>query len=167
LVAQLRGGADFKALAAANSEREDQSGERTAPKDGGNVGSFPLPELREEIAGAIKLIKVGAVSDPLKSEAGYQILRVDERVPGSDVAVFNENKVREAIAMERSPQARLDYMQNLRNEAYIQLSESYYPGVAPLLKLKPQSIVQTSGEAGPRTPEKKGKGKFLKIFPKP
>ena len=165
LTAQLRGGADFGALAAANSEREDQNGERSAPKDKGKVGTFVVPELRDDIAGAIKVVKVGAVSDPLKSEGGYQILRVDERVPGSDIAVFNENKVREAMTVERSPQKRLDYLQNLRNEAYIKISENYYAGVAPLLKLKPEAVVQTTGEA--RAPEKKGKGKFLKIFPKP
>ena len=108
-----------------------------------------------------------AVSDPLKSEGGYQILRVDERVPGSDAAAFNENKVREVMTMEQATQKRLEYLQKTRNESYIKLSENYYAGVAPLLKLKPEAIVQTSGEVGPRAPEKKGKGKFLKIFPKP
>ena len=167
LVAQLRGGADFGALAAANSERQDQNGERTALKDKGKVGTFPAPELREDIGAAIKNVKVGTVSDPLKSADGYQILRVDERVLGSDTPVFNENRVREAITIERSPKAREDYLQNLRNEAYIKVSENYHDGVASLLKLKPEAIVETTGDAGTRVPEKKGKGKFLKIFPKP
>ena len=165
LVAQSRGGAEFGALAAANSDRQDQNGERMALKDKGKVGTFPVPDLREDIATAIKNIKVGAISDPLKSPEGYQILRVDERIPGSDASVFNENKVREAIAMERSPKAREDYLQNLRNDAYIKISENYHDGVASLLKLKPEAVVVKTGEAGP--PVKKGKGKFLKIFPKP
>jgi peptidyl-prolyl cis-trans isomerase SurA len=165
LVAQSRGGADFGALAAASSDRQDQNGERMAPTDKGKVGTFPVPELREDIAAAIKNIKVGGTSDPLKTPEAYQILRVDERIPGSDASVFNENKVREAIAMERSPKAREDYLQKLRNEAYINISENYHDGVAQLLKLKPEAVVVKTGEAGP--PVKKGKGKFLKIFPKP
>src|SRR5262249_12532903 len=47
LVAQLRAGAEFKALAGANSERE-KNGQRTAPTDGGRVGTFEVPSLRED-----------------------------------------------------------------------------------------------------------------------
>ena len=45
LVAQLRAGTDFKTVASANSERE-KNGQRTAPQDGGKVGSFELPNMR-------------------------------------------------------------------------------------------------------------------------
>lgn len=166
LIAQLRAGADFKELAIANSERE-QSGERTAAKTGGAVGTFEVPSLREDIAAAIKSVPAGKVTDPIHSNDGYQIIRVDARSAGSDASVFNENQVREAITMERSPKAREDYLQNLRNEAYIRIAESYHDGVAPLLKLKPEAIVERTDDGGPITPEKKKKGKFLKIFPRP
>jgi peptidyl-prolyl cis-trans isomerase SurA len=165
LVAQLRGGADFGALAAANSERE-QNGERTAPKTKGKVGAFEVPNLREDIATAIKNVKAGAVTDPVRSNDGYQIIRVDERTPASDASVFNENQVREAMTIERSPKAREDYLQGLRNEAYIKVAKDYQEGVAPLLKLKPEAVVITSGD-GSVPEKKKGKGKFLKIFPRP
>src|ERR1041384_6209846 len=45
LAAQARGGADFKALAAAQSEREDQNGKRIAQETGGQAGTFTLDEL--------------------------------------------------------------------------------------------------------------------------
>jgi hypothetical protein len=82
---------------------------------------------------------------------------------------FNENQVREAITMERTGKQREDYLQNLRNEAYIKISENYRQSVAPLLKLDPQKMadnadVQTGSSSKP--PEKK-KGKLLGIFPKP
>src|SRR5689334_2357420 len=48
LITQARAGADFAALAAANSERE-KNGERTAPKDKGYVGEFDVPSLREDL----------------------------------------------------------------------------------------------------------------------
>ena len=53
LVTQLRAGADFAKVAAANSERE-ANGVRVAPQNGGKVGTFEMPSLRDEIANAIK-----------------------------------------------------------------------------------------------------------------
>jgi peptidyl-prolyl cis-trans isomerase SurA len=166
LVAQLRAGADFGAIAAANSEREE-NGVRVAPKTHGEVGTFEVPNLRSDIAEAIKNVKVGAATDPVRTNDGYQIFRVDKRTPASDASVFNENQVREAITAERSPKAREDYLQHLRDEAYITIAPDYQEGVAPLLKLKPEAVVITTGDGSTGPEKKKGKGKFLKIFPKP
>jgi peptidyl-prolyl cis-trans isomerase SurA len=134
LVTQLRAGGNFAALASANSERE-KDGVRTAPKDSGKVGNFETPYLREDIAAAIKDVKVGGVSDPIKGADGYQILHVDERTPASATSDFNDNKVREAITIERQPKEREIFVQNLRNEGFIKISDSYRTGVEPLLKL--------------------------------
>lgn len=164
LVTQLRAGADFAKVAAANSERE-QNGVRIAPQNGGKVGAFLLPNLRDEIANAIKTVAVGGVSEPLRTNDGYQIFRVDERTPASTAATFNENQVREAITMERSKKARDEYLQTLRNDAYIKISQNYRDSVAPLLNLPPEKTAQTTTSSGEK-PEKK-KGKLLGIFPKP
>lgn len=165
LVRQLRAGADFKALAAANSERE-ANGVRTAPQTGGKVGAFEVPNLREDIANAIKNVKAGGVSEPLRTNDGYQILRVDERVPGSTTATFNENQVREAITIERGEKKREEYLQSLRDEAYIKISENYRAAVAPILKLAPEKTADNSSTSTSEKPEKK-KGKILGIFPRP
>ncbi|HXD33559.1 MAG TPA: peptidyl-prolyl cis-trans isomerase [Pyrinomonadaceae bacterium] len=166
LVAQLRAGGDFKALAVTYSERE-QGGERTAIKTQGLVGVFETPLLRDDVAKVIKNIPSGSVTDALRTNDGYQIFRVDSRTAGSDAATFNENQVREAITIEKSPKAREDYLQDLRNESYIKVSESYRADLMPLLKLKPEAIVETTADAESRPAPKKSKGKFLKIFPKP
>ncbi len=158
LVTQLRSGADFGALAAANSERE-LNGERVAPQNKGKVGRFEMPNLREEIAKQIKSVKVGGVSDPLKINDGYQILRVDERTEASNAAVFNENQVREAITMERSAKEREMYVSNLRNDAYIKISDSYRASVEPLLKLNTAAAAKsdesTSGKNADKNKSKK------------
>ncbi|HEX7297245.1 MAG TPA: peptidyl-prolyl cis-trans isomerase, partial [Pyrinomonadaceae bacterium] len=134
LVAQLRAGADFTSLVTSNSERE-KNGQRTAPQDKGRVGTFEVPSLREDIAAAVKDIKVGGVTDPIKTDSGYQILRVDERTPAGTTPTFNENQVREAMMVERQPKEREAYLQKLRNEAFIKLSDTYRASVEPLLKL--------------------------------
>ena len=134
LVTQLRAGADFGATAAANSERE-KNGERTAPKDKGSVGEFDVPSLREDLAEALKNLKAGGVTDPIRTNEGYQILRVDERIAAGATPVFNDNRVREAMLGERQPKERETYLQTLRNEAFIKVTETYRAGVEPLLKI--------------------------------
>ncbi len=151
LVTQLRAGADFGAVAAANSEREI-GGQRVAPENKGKVGTFEVPNLRTDIADAVKNLKVGGVSDPLRSDSGYQILRVDERVSGAVTATFNENQVREAITIERSPKEREVYLQNLRNDAYVKVSESYRDSVMPLLKLNTPAAAKATGSKDEKKP---------------
>jgi peptidyl-prolyl cis-trans isomerase SurA len=166
LVTQLRAGADFSKVAAANSERE-VNGVRTAPQNGGKVGAFEVPNLREDIANSVKNVKVGGVSDPLRTNDGYQIFRVDERTPGSTTATFNENQVREAITIERGTARRDEYLQTLRNEAYIKISDNYRAAVAPLLKLAPEKTAENNGSSTAGEKPEKKKGKLLGIFPKP
>ncbi|MFN2511766.1 MAG: peptidyl-prolyl cis-trans isomerase [Pyrinomonadaceae bacterium] len=153
LVTQLRSGADFGALAAANSERE-LNGVRVAPQNKGKVGRFEVPNLREEIAKQVKGVKVGGVSDPLKINDGYQILRVDERDEASTTAVFNENQVREAITIERSPKEREMYLRNLLNDAYIKISDNYRASVEPLLKLNTTAAAKADESTSGKTSDK-------------
>ena len=155
LVTQLRAGADFASLASANSERE-LNGVRTAPQNKGKVGRFETPNLREDIAAAIKNVKVGGVSDPLRSNDGYQILRVDDRTTASSTATFNENQVREAITIERAPKEREMYLQNLRTEGYVKIAENYRAAVEPLLKITTAEAAKTgTTEAGKNSDKKK------------
>ena len=143
-------------LTAAYSERRAPPGQKPC-----NVGEFTTPELRPDIAGAIKGVAAGGVSEPLKSDEGYQILRVDTRTAGSNSPTFNENAARIAMTGEQSPKAREDYLQNLRNDAYVNVAANYKDAVLPLLKIVPPPAVTKRDQ-----PDKK-KGKILGIIPRP
>ena len=143
LVAQARAGADFRALATANSERE-KNGKRTAPEDGGRVGEFDLPNLREDLVAALKDVKTGGVAEPIKLSDGYQIIHIDARTPAGSAPAFNDNRVREAMLVERQPKERETYLQNLRNEAFIKVTEAYRAGVDPLLKIAAPVAAKTN-----------------------
>jgi peptidyl-prolyl cis-trans isomerase SurA len=135
LIAQIRAGADFGAIAAANSERE-KNGQRTAPQDKGYVGEFDVPQLRDDLMKELKDVKAGGITEPIRVGDGYQIIRVDSRTPGGDAPTFNDSRVRQAILAERQPKEREQYLQTLRNEAFIKVTEGYRAGVDPLLKIQ-------------------------------
>jgi peptidyl-prolyl cis-trans isomerase SurA len=158
LVQQIRAGGNFAALAKTNSER--------GAENGGKVGLFEVTNLRPDIAAAIKGVKAGDIGEPLRTDEGYEILRVDTRTAGSNTPTYNENQVREAMTAERSPKAREDYLQTLRDDAYIKVAKDYSDAVLPQLKIKQDFIVEKTGDDSERKPQKK-KGKLFGIFPKP
>jgi len=143
IIAQARAGADFGSLAAANSERE-KNGQRSATQDKGVVGEFDVTNLREDLVAALKNVQAGGLTEPIKLTEGYQILRVDARTPGGSTPVFNENRVREAILMEKQPKEREEYLRKLRNEAFIKVAEAHRATVEPLLKLTPPAAAKSS-----------------------
>jgi parvulin-like peptidyl-prolyl isomerase len=153
LITQARAGADFAALAAANSERE-KNGERTAPKDKGYVGEFDLPNLREDLVASLKDVKAGGVTEPIRTPEGYQILRVDARTLAGATPTFNDNRVRETMLVERQPKERESYLQTLRNEAFIKVTDTYRAGVEPLLKLTAPSAAKTAEKSDNKKPKK-------------
>jgi parvulin-like peptidyl-prolyl isomerase len=151
LLAQLRGGADFGTVAAANSERLDPSGNRIATQNKGVVGTFPVPDLKPEFVTAMKNVPVGGVTDLIRSDEGFQILRVDARTPASDPKSFDENQVREAITVERRDKERTEYLKSLRKDAYIKLAPEYQATVGPLLMTGAPATGATSSTVAPDT----------------
>jgi len=136
LVTQLRAGGDFKAAAMVQSEREE-NGRRVAPTTGGKLGTFTISDISNpEVLAAVKDLKAGRITSPIKLDNGYIILRVDERTPAGD-PVFDDRRVREAITVERMPKEREDYVATLMRDAYVEIAPAYRESVAALLKIAP------------------------------
>ena len=129
LVAQLRAGGDFIKLAIENSDRPNVA------VDKGKVGKFILPDqLSPVFVKAIENVKVNGVTDPVElPDIGMEIIRVDERTAGSNKAFFDETMVRNAILHERRPDARKEFMETLKSDAYIKIRKTYQPMVLPHL----------------------------------
>jgi parvulin-like peptidyl-prolyl isomerase len=130
LVTRIRGGADFLKLVLANSESQD------AMQTKGVLGTVPIADLEKQFpqyAKAIKGLKTGQVADPVEDEVGIHIIHVDERTAQASDATFDEDAVRRAMLEVNYPDAIKKYMTNLRQEAYIKISDSYRPVVSPLL----------------------------------
>lgn len=157
LVARARGGADFGDLAVKNSERE-QNGVRVAEKTKGLMADadgkprwFLVADLQPIVSSALKDLKAGGISEPIKTDEGFLILRVNERDD-----VFKENFVRSAITGERMEKAREEFLRTLRQEAYVKPSDSYKEVVMPLLA--GDKLETTKEQTKPAT-EKKDKNK--------
>ncbi|HVG38665.1 MAG TPA: peptidyl-prolyl cis-trans isomerase [Pyrinomonadaceae bacterium] len=136
IVAQARAAnADFGALAVANSERE-QNGVRVAPQSKGKLGRIQMTDIsQKDVAAGLKDLPKGGVTDPIKLDEGLLILHVDDRTTGSE-PVYDENRVREVMTMERAPKERETFMQTLRDEAFIKIAKDYQNRLEPLLAPK-------------------------------
>ncbi|MCA1634888.1 MAG: peptidyl-prolyl cis-trans isomerase [Acidobacteria bacterium] len=155
LVGLARGGSDFGELAVKNSERE-RGGVRLAEKNKGRLEDedgkpkwFLIADLQTNISAGIKDLKAGGVSEPIKVDEGYLILRVNER----DDA-FKENQVRGALAQERVPKEREAYLRTLRSEAYIKPAQNYKDVIQPLLE-KDKAETANKQEAQSKKPKDK------------
>jgi peptidyl-prolyl cis-trans isomerase SurA len=163
LVARARAGADFGELAVKNSERE-AGGVRIAEKtkgqhldEAGKPRSYLLSDVQPVVSNAIKDLKAGGVSEPIKTDEGYMIIRVNERDDS-----FKENFVRGVITQERSDKEHEEYLRKLRQEAYIKPAEGYVAVVQPLLdkdKTSAEKAKQETSQNSDGSSSKKDKGK--------
>ena len=76
ILAELRGGASFEALAKANSTDAGSAAR------GGDLGFFSAGKMVPAFDAAVNaLVKPGDLSEPVESQFGYHIIRLEERKP--------------------------------------------------------------------------------------
>jgi peptidyl-prolyl cis-trans isomerase C len=72
-IARLKSGEDFAKLA--NELTEDPSGK----KDGGDLGYFTKDQMVPEFSAAAFKLEKGQISDPIKTQFGWHVLKVEDR----------------------------------------------------------------------------------------
>jgi len=139
-------GADFTKLVTANSEREQTRANK------GKVGAIQMSDVtRPEVSAALKNLKAGGITDPIRSEDGFTILRLDERTAAGESA-YDEAKVREALTSERIGKERAAYMRRLRGESYVKIAEGYRASVEPILNRDAASGSASTNQPTTTTP---------------
>jgi len=127
-VAQIRGGANFDQLVKDNGDKPVVSPEN------GKTEKANIETLNEILKAPLKATKIGGFTDPIEvKDLGMLILRVDAREAASNESVFDESAVRSAMLQENFPSAQKKFFTDLRQDAYIKISETYRPTVAPIL----------------------------------
>jgi peptidyl-prolyl cis-trans isomerase SurA len=123
LVAEIRAGKSFTDAVQANSPAT-----RGSRAQNGKVGTFKQGELKEDIAAATSSLKAGEITEPIRLQDGFQIIRVDEKkVP--TVLPFENPEVQNAVGrgatMEKAEEARKKYLKKLREDAFVEITKGY------------------------------------------
>ncbi len=111
---QLADGGDFEAVAKAESM------DPGSKKDGGKLPRFGRGEMVPEFEKVAFGMKVGEISDPVKTDFGYHIIKVE----GHETASFEECK--EPIANHLRQQKFQQMVEDLKKKADPKLDESFF-----------------------------------------
>jgi peptidyl-prolyl cis-trans isomerase SurA len=158
-------GEKFADLAQTNSD------DSATAQDGGALPPFEKSQLDAKLAAAVWDQPRSYVTDPIKIDAGFLILRVDEHYKAG-LASFDEveNEVQNKMMEARLGPAERDYVTKLRQSAFLEIKPGYKDsGAAPgkdttwmdPAELKPETVTKEElAKAGK-------KKKLLKIIPVP
>ena len=89
LVRQLRSGADFAKLAIANSDGQQAL-------EGGDLGWFKVAEVPTLVGDSARTLGKGEVSDPLRSQGGFHIIKVSD-LKGNEGDVVSQTHARHIL----------------------------------------------------------------------
>lgn len=89
---ELDGGADFAKLA------KEKSKDTQSAKNGGSLGSFGPGQMVKEFDEKVFSMKPGEISDPVKTQFGYHIIKLDKI---NDSFEASKDAVKEAMIKER------------------------------------------------------------------
>jgi peptidyl-prolyl cis-trans isomerase C len=110
ILAELKNGADFVALAKAKSK--DQSS-----PDGGDLGYFTKDRMVPEFAEAAFKLQVGQISDPVKTQFGWHIIKVEDK---RDRQIPEFDKVKDQLETMVARKALSEEVAKLRSGAKIE-----------------------------------------------
>src|SRR4029077_20899689 len=121
ILAQLKGGTDFATLAKEKSKDPGSA-------EGGDLGYFGKEQMVPEFAEVAFKLEKGQVSDPVKTQFGWHIIKVEDKrtkpVPEFD-------KVKEQVETYVVRKAQADYIHKLQESAKIErLDKKELPLVA-------------------------------------
>ncbi len=159
LLAKARGGADFAALAKADSDRPE------AKKDGGLLPPMAAGSMDPQWLKLVASLQPGqVVGEPIKQSYGYSIVKVEKReskLPPD----FEKNKaqLRSNLASQRQQQAWSSYVQDLMVKAKLELTDPELLGYQTLLQGKSEEGVKLLEKAA-ETPEKMGRLGAASVF---
>jgi peptidyl-prolyl cis-trans isomerase SurA len=163
LVARANKGEKFSDLASANSDDPETA------RDGGQLPGLQPDQLRPDLKEIVAKLKKGQVSDPIKDPRGFLILKVNERFE-EGLAPFDDVKdqIHEFLAGPLMQPKIHDYLNKLRQEAYLEIKDGYIDTQAApgkdtrwheVAQIKAQTVTK---EEVMSTRKRK---KFLGIFP--
>lgn len=115
LYGQLRSGADFADLASTYSDDPGSAGR------GGDLDWVSAEDMVGPFEAVMKNTTVGDYSAPFKTQFGWHTLKVEGKREQDVSTQYRRNMARQALYQRLAPQAKEDWLQELRAGAYIQI----------------------------------------------
>jgi peptidyl-prolyl cis-trans isomerase C len=115
-------GADFATVA---SQESDDAGSKVK---GGDLGSFKRGQMVPQFEQAAFTLKIGELSEPVKSQFGYHLIKVESR----DVKPFDQ--VKPELEKRAGPDAAQKAVADLEKQANVTLDSDYFGPPAPPAK---------------------------------
>ena len=111
----LRTTGNFAELAQKNSDGPEAA-------EGGNLGEVREDELLPPFAEALKSMKPGDISKPIKSSLGFHIIALDEVIPPRPRDLTEvENQIKSILYKKRTEEHYHKWLRELKKKAFIEI----------------------------------------------
>jgi peptidyl-prolyl cis-trans isomerase C len=144
LEAELKKGADFAELAKKKSKDPGAS-------DGGDLGFFTKDQMVPEFSAVAFALEPGKISDPVKSQFGWHVIKVEEK-RNRQAPAFDQVKPQIETYVTRKAQA--DYVTKLREAAKVERMDKPDEAVAKS-DAKPEAAKPDAAKDSKMAPAKK------------
>jgi parvulin-like peptidyl-prolyl isomerase len=127
ILARARKGEKFSDLARSFSDAE------TTAKNDGELGAFKKGDLLKPIEDVVFKQSKGYITDPIRTDNGFEILKVEERYAAGQAALSDvENEITEKLFLPRMEPKVREYLTKLREDAFIEIRGGFVDsGAAP------------------------------------
>ncbi|MGF6330383.1 peptidylprolyl isomerase [Pseudomonas sp. BS3782 TE3695] len=107
---------EFAALASQYSQ------DRASAERGGDTGLQPLQQLMPEVRGVVARLKVGAVSEPVQSAAGFHVIKLTEQQLARTATLEElRERLTQALRAQRQEQIAKAYLEGMLNTATLSI----------------------------------------------
>ena len=119
---QLEDGANFEDLVTKYSDDESTIEQK------GHLGTFEIDQLKDtakEFVYAIKNVKAGGITEPVHTQYGYHILRVNSREGERELSLATDWEKIEMLTLEHKQQLEFQkWIDELEKDLYIEIKET-------------------------------------------
>lgn len=130
--------------------------------DGGPIGTFKRGELAKELEDKTFSLKKGEFTDVIRTRQGFLILKVLEHRPAGIPPVKDvEDKIREAIYVQKLEPAARAYLTKLREESYIDVRQGFVDTGASPNQSKPVIMAANANPDDVKAAKTKKKKRFV------
>lgn len=114
LLDELRNGADFATVATQHSDG-------AAAAEGGDLGVMRKGELHPALESVAFSLEPGSVSDVIETDAGLNIIKVEERSGGDVLDARVRGQIHQLLFNQKLVKRMNEYFEELKKQAYIEM----------------------------------------------